>query len=488
MFAFSVRGVCRAVTTVFLLIGLIGAAAILSPGALFAEDHSYDGGGWDGDGARHTTVTLHQSRVLRVSEAFAETLIANDKIADILPITDRSVYVVGKGVGTTSLAILNEDKRVIDVFRIEVTHDLDDLRRKLIEAVPNGNIRVMGANGRILLSGSVPDALAAERAVALAEQYAPDAVTNAIAVRTSQQVLLEVRFIEASRLASRELGIGLRTRGGGLDAEIGGQAVVSPTTGSLVTSALLSGTQPFGTLIANLLDRGTRADAIVRALEQKGLARRLAEPNLVTLSGETANFLAGGEFPFPIDSGNNVITIEFKRFGVALDFTPTVLGDGLINLKIAPEVSELDPTGGVTINGAVIPGIVVRRASTSVELRDGQSFAVAGLLQNKNVRNTSQVPWLGSVPVLGTLFKSAEFAKNETDLVIIVTPRLVRPATTGEHLTAPTDLVKASNDAEFFLGGRQEKATRDTRRARRVARAQVKPHGHILNLELGEDR
>lgn len=190
----------------------------------------------------------------------------------------------------------------------------------------------------------------------------------------------------------------------------------------------------------------------------------------------------------PIDSGNNVITIEFKRFGVALDFTPTVLGDGLINLKIAPEVSELDPTGGVTINGAVIPGIVVRRASTSVELRDGQSFAVAGLLQNKNVRNTSQVPWLGSVPVLGTLFKSAEFAKNETDLVIIVTPRLVRPATTGEHLTAPTDLVKASNDAEFFLGGRQEKATRDTRRARRVARAQVKPHGHILNLELGEDR
>lgn len=392
---------CLSVLVVFTSLAIWSGA---SANAQKVEPTSYSDDAYDGDlGVQRTRVTVHQSRVLRVGEAFAETLIANDKIADILPITDRSVYVVGKAVGTTSLAILNEQKRVVEVFQIEVTHDLRDLRTKLIETVPQGDIRVTGANGRIVLMGSVPDVLAAERAVAIAEQYAPDAVTNSLRVRTSQQVLLEVRFIEASRSASRELGLGLRTRGGGLDADVGGQAAVSAVTDTVLSAAMLSGTQPFGSLIANLLDRGTRADAIVRALEQKGLARRLAEPNLVTLSGETANFLAGGEFPFPIDSGNNTITVEFKRFGVALDFTPTVLGDGLINLKIAPEVSELDPTGGVTINGSVIPGIVVRRASTSVELRDGQSFAVAGLLQNKNVRNTQQLPWIGSVPVLGTL-------------------------------------------------------------------------------------
>jgi len=437
---------------------------------------------WSESGqARQTRVVLHQSRVLRVSEAFAETLIANDKIADILPITDHSIYVVGKGIGTTSLAILNDKKQVIDVIEIEVTHDLTDLREKLRENIPYGDVRVTAANGRILLTGSVPDALAVERAMAIAEQYAPKTVTNALSVRSTQQVLLEVRFVEASRSASRELGVGFRTRGDGVDANVGGQGVVS-ASGALSTAALLSGTQPFGTLVANLLDKGTNADAIVRALEQRGLARRLAEPNLVTLSGEKASFLAGGEFPFPIDGGNNTITIEFKKFGVALDFTPTVLGDGQINLKIAPEVSELDQTAGVTINGSVIPGIVVRRASTAVELRDGQSFAIAGLLQSKNSRNTAQLPWIGSVPVLGTLFRSAEYAKNETDLVIIVTPRLVRPTVTGGHLVGPTDLVAPANDAEFFVGGRSEIPVRNTRRARRVARIAPKAHGHILNL------
>ena len=442
---------------------------------------------WTDDGhARKTKVVLHHSRVLRVSESFAETLIANDKIADILPITDRSVYIVGKGIGTTSLAILDSNKRVIDVFEIEVTHDISDLRTKLIENIPYGDIRVTAANGRILLTGSVPYAQDVERAVVIAEQYAPKAVTSALQVRATQQVLLEVRFIEASRSASRELGVGFRTRGDGIDSNIGGQAATTGT-GTLLTSALLSGTQPFGSMIARLLDRGTQADLIVRALEEKGLARRLAEPNLVTLSGETANFLAGGEFPFPIDTGNNTIAIEFKRFGVALDFTPTVLGDGQINLKISPEVSELDQTAGVTINGSVIPGIVVRRASTSVELRDGQSFAVAGLLQSKNARNAAQLPWIGSVPVLGTLFKSAEYAKNETDLVIIVTPRLVRPAATGEHLADPLQLVAPSNDAEFFIGGRSELPVRNTRRARRIARVSQKAHGHILNLSVLED-
>jgi len=468
--------------SVAILTGL--ALSNITPAHAQSPTQAAYGETWSEDGnARQATVVLHQSRVLRVSEAFAETLIANDKIADILPITDKSIYVVGKGIGTTSLAILNDQKQVIDIFKIEVTYDLGDLRQKLLENIPYGSVRVTTANGRILLTGTVPDALSAERALAIAEQYAPKMVTNALSVRSSQQVLLEVRFIEASRSASRELGIGWRTRGDGVDSNVGGQAAV--VGGSLLTSALVSGTQPFGTLIARLLDRGTSADVIIRALEEKGLARRLAEPNLVTLTGETAKFLAGGEFPFPIDAGNNEITIEFKRFGVALEFTPTVLADGKIHLKIAPEVSELDITAGVNINGSVIPGIVVRRASTSVELNDGQSFAIAGLLQTRNTRNTAELPWIGQVPVLGALFRSAEYAKQETDLVIIVTPRLVRPAVTGVHLAAPTQLLAPTNDAEFFLTGRSEIPVRNTRRARRVAQVTQEPYGHILNLTPG---
>ncbi|MGI9406631.1 MAG: type II and III secretion system protein family protein, partial [Hyphomicrobiaceae bacterium] len=436
---------------------------------------------WSSTGeARQTSVVVNKSRVLRVSEAFAETLIANDKIADIVPITDHSIYVVGKAIGTTSLAILNDRKQVIDVFDIAVTHDVSALENKLADTIPYSNIRVNTANGRIVLTGTVPDALGAKNAMAIAEQYVPKSVTSAMTVRSSQQVLLEVRFIEASRTASRELGLGFRTRGDGVDTNFGGQAVVD-NAGNLLTTTLLSGAQPFGTALARLLERGTRADVIVRALEERGLARRLAEPNLVTLSGEPANFLAGGEFPFPIDTGNNQVTVQFKKFGVALEFTPTVLGDGLINLKIAPEVSELDPNGGVQLNNIVIPGIVVRRASTSVELRDGQSFAVAGLLQNNNVRNRAQLPWIGQVPVLGALFRSAEYNKRETDLVIIVTPRLVRPAVTGERLAAPTDVVPPGNDADFFLRGNDELPSRNTRRTR-VAAREPKPFGHILQL------
>jgi pilus assembly protein CpaC len=219
---------------------------------------------------------------------------------------------------------------------------------------------------------------------------------------------------------------------------------------------LVSNNVPFGAVIARLLDNGTKADVIVQALEKRGLARRLAEPNLVALSGDTASFLAGGEFPFPVAADNDKITVEFKRFGVGLAFTPTVLGDGLINIKIEPEVSELDPTTTLRIEGVEIPSLIVRRAQTTIELRDGQSFAIAGLLYNNHYKSQSQLPWIGEVPVLGTLFRSAAFQRKETDLVIIVTPRLVRPARPGQKLKTPLDGRVASNDIEFFLSGTQE--------------------------------
>ena len=268
----------------------------------------------------------------------------------------------------------------------------------------------------------------------------------------------------SSRDAQRDLGGGWDVAGKRTNALTGitGGADGVPLLG------LVSNTVPFGVGIARLLDKGTCVDIIIQALEKRGVARLLAEPNVGAMSGDTASILAGGEFPVPLQTGLNTTTVEFKKFGVGLAFTPTVLGDGLINLKIAPEVSQLDPANSV--NG--VPSLTVRRAETTTELRDGQSFAIAGLLQSSNTKNESQLPWIGEVPVLGALLRSAAFHRKESDLVIIVTPRLVKPARPGEKLATPLDNRLASNDREFFLRGQME-----------VPAAKPEPSvGHILNF------
>jgi pilus assembly protein CpaC len=244
----------------------------------------------------------------------------------------------------------------------------------------------------------------------------------------------------------------------------------------LTSPALLtgfpSGSVPFGTFVARLLDNGTQADLIVEALEKRGLARRLAEPNLVVLSGDTANFLAGGEFPFPVQGDEGRITVEFKKFGVGLAFTPTVLSDGQINLKIEPEVSDIDFNNAFTlVDRIAVPALVVRRANTTVELRDGQSFAIAGLLQTKHSKDLKQIPWIGNVPVLGALFRSSSYEKEESDLVIIVTPRLVQPAVPGQKLLTPLDQKLASNDRDYFKRGVME-----------VPKHFPAPYGHVLDV------
>ncbi len=213
---------------------------------------------------------------------------------------------------------------------------------------------------------------------------------------------------------------------------------------------------PFGAAIGSIISNSTRVDVAVEALEERGLARRLAEPNLVALSGDTASFLAGGEFPFPVSADNDKVSVEFKKFGVGLAFTPTVLADGQINLKIEPEVSNLDPTNSIKVLDTEIPSLTVRRASTTVELRDGQSFAIAGLLQANHLKNYRQLPWIGDVPIIGALLRSAAWEKEETDLVIIITPRLVRPRAPGQKLAGPLDKTLPTNDKEYFLTGRQE--------------------------------
>ncbi len=427
---------------------------------------------------KRLSVLVKKSQVVEIGRPYATALIAEAEIADVVPLSDRSIYVVGKKVGSTRLTVVDQSQSIVRIIEVDVTPDVDDLRAKIRENLPNADIRVDSINGGIMLSGAVRDAPTIERAVAIAKRYAPEAVTNALTVASPQQVMLEVRFVEAARSASRELGIGTRGRGPSAAWDTGRQ-VFDRGNGiediALSTADLLSGTAPFGTMLARILEGGTNVDVMIRALETRQLARRLAEPNLVTTSGDTASFLAGGEFPFPVSATDNRITIEFKQFGVALAFTPTVLADGLINLRIAPEVSDIDDTNSVTVNNVRIPGLAVRRANTTVELKDGQSLAIAGLLQHQHAKNQEQLPWIGQVPVLGALFRSAEYQKNESDLVIIVTPRLVKPKKPGETLRTPIDAPVASNDVDFFLGGRQEITQEDEQRRR------PKLYGHIID-------
>ena len=423
-------------------------------------------------------ITINKSQTIRVDRAFAEALVGNSEIADVIPLTDRSLYLLGKKIGGTRLSILDAEKRLLGIVEIEVSYDASALERQLRKSLPGSTVKVTPVNGNILLTGMVSDAIALEKAVAIANQYAPDAVTNSLTVAGSQQVLLEVRFIEASRSASRNLGVGWDV----VSQTAGNFAALTNLPGTVGLGAFPSTVLPFGSMLTRLLSNGATADALIQALEEKGLARRLAEPNLVALSGDTASFLAGGEFPFPVARQDDTITIEFKKFGVGLGFTPTVLNNGLINLKIAPEVSEIDPNNTLVVNDTTIPGLVTRRANTTVELRDGQSFAIAGLLQANHSKASRQLPWIGQVPVLGALFRSASYEKNETDLVIIVTPRLVKPADPTQRLITPFDKHVPSNDVEFFLSGKMERPSwkAHVQRTRNGRRAKVPPAGHML--------
>jgi pilus assembly protein CpaC len=414
-------------------------------------------------------VTIGKSESVRTDKSFVDVMIGDADIADAIPLTDRSLSIHGKKIGSTRVSLYGDGKVLIGLVDVEVSYDTAQLAEELAQRFPRARLRVTSVNGRLLLAGSVPDAVTLDRAVVMAKQFAPD-VINSVRVLGAQQVMLEVRFVEASRTAGRELGVNWAVAANNF---VGVSGLVNP----------ISGKEQFGTFIGTLLGRGVQVDAMIRALEDRGLARRLAEPNLVALSGDTASFLAGGEFPFPVQSNLGQTTVEFKKFGVGLAFTPTVLDGGVINLKIEPEVSQLDPNNFVQVAGIRIPALIMRRANTTVELRDGQSFAIAGLLHTVSTTDQSQLPWIADVPILGTLFRSAAFQKQETDLAIIVTPRLVRPTRPGDTVRTPLDNTANGNDVDVFLLGQGEVTARQrglTREHRRV--------GHILDLSKGAQR
>jgi pilus assembly protein CpaC len=452
-----------------LAIFILGFALVESP-AVKAQAL----GAWQVEEAplRHVTLTLFKSKTFHLDKIFATAVVGSPEIADVFPMSDHSLYILGKKVGTTNVSVYDQNQKLAGVIDLEVAIDSQSLQQKINSSTGTRGIHVSSMNGQVILSGEVASAVEAERAVAVAKALSPNGVVNAMRIGSAQQVLLKVRFIEASRDAGRALGVNWfasnRTGTAGFNTGQGQFVNNTPNnTGPggvplFQTAGTLAGvsSEPFGVVLAHLVNGGNNIDVLVTALENQGLARNLAEPNLMALSGDTAQFLAGGEFPVPIaaTSANGLVTptIEFKPFGVRLSFTPTVLSNGVINLKIAPEVSELDFANAVSISGTTIPSLVKRDAITTVELRDGQSFAIAGLLQANDARNRNQIPWLGSVPVLGPLFSSASYIKHETDLVVIVTPHLVQPAPPGQALATPLDRSLPSNDADFFLGGYSE--------------------------------
>ncbi|MGY3528360.1 type II and III secretion system protein family protein [Bradyrhizobium sp. USDA 4452] len=468
-------------------------------------------------------VTVNKSRTFRVDTAFSTIVAGSPDIADVKSLSDHLVYVQGKKTGTTNVILFDSSMKQIGILDVEVTFDIGNLQQNIQAGTGTRGIRVSASEGQVVLSGMAADAVAAEKALTIAKGSVPEGgvVVNAMSVAAPQQVMLEVRFLEVSRQAGRDLGVnlgvanangtnigisgqggvvaagrmpigGINTNTGTLGA--GGTAVgttptgslpVLATVGTLVGSAGGVSPPPFGSLLTSLIRTGNggSVDLLITALETKGLARRLAEPNLTTLSGDAARFLAGGEFPVPIPTqttnGFPTVTIDYKKFGVELAFVPTVLSRGVINLRVEPSVSELDFSNAVTIQGTTVPSLTRRDARTTVELRDGQSFAIAGLLQTRNRQDVSQLPWIGSVPVLGSLFGSKSYQQEETDLVIIVTPRLVAPAAPGQQLASPLDARLPANDVDFFLNGQMEVRKRYDDYVN--SGGEVKgPYGHII--------
>lgn len=412
-------------------------------------------------------VPMNRAVVVESEVPFAELSIANPSIADISSLSDRTIYVLGKTPGTTTLTILDGNGQLITNVDVRVAPDLTEFKERLRQVLPGEKIDVRSANDGIVLSGTVSGTAKMQRALDLAQRYAPERVSNLMTVGGVQQVMLKVRFAEMQRSVSKALRSSV-TLGGTV---LGGDLGVLSETGTWLDGAnslgdpitATPGTE--GAIAFGFSSGGLEVGILLEALEAKGVVRTLAEPNLTALSGQEAKFLAGGEYPVPVAQEEGEISVEFKPFGVELNFIPRVIDGDLINLELEAAVSALDPDNGVDIGPIRIDAFSRRETSTTVELRDGESFAIAGLLQDDFRDLNGQVPWLGDIPVLGSLFRSAEYQRQQSELVIIITPHLVTP-TRGEALALPTDRVKLPTESDLFLFGR---VTGDSRQLRGAA-------------------
>ncbi|MDX2274113.1 MAG: type II and III secretion system protein family protein [Hyphomonadaceae bacterium] len=393
------------------------------------------------------------SQILRFDRPVGRVFLGNPSVADVIPLTDHSIYLLGKDAGTSSLTVMERGQRATPMasYTVQVGVDALGLKRTLFEIMPREDVEVRLAGDGLVLSGAVSSSAAAERAAAIAERFAPERVVNSTTIRAAEQILLEVRISEVQRSAITALGLSSV-----------GAIWQNNFASTLDPTSLLSGVISPGAF-ATLQGVGVTGDwtltGVFDALEQRGVVTTLAQPTIVALSGQTANFFAGGEFPIPVavtDSGGTGerITIEFKQFGVSVDFTPTVIGD-TINLQVAPEVSALDRNNSVRLFGTEIPALTTRRAQTTVELRDGQSFAIAGLIRRDFTDNMNGLPGVSRMPVLGGLFRSTSFQRSESEVVMIVTAHRAHP-TTLDRLTTPTDAFVAPDQLQLFLLGQTE--------------------------------
>ena len=446
--AFMLPAKTRGVISSFVSVLLISALLAISNTATSAERKYYV----LEFGAKQSQFSLSvgKSQIIYSPKSLDQVVIGSPDIADIKLLSSRQVLILGKEPGRTNLVFRDKERSLIAVIDVVVGYDLDAIKRNVHEALPHEqNIEVRGENDSVMLSGEVSSLLSMDTALAIVSSHVPKKkVLNMLHVGGGQQVMLTAKISEVARSSLRELGVQTRIDKTGLH----GNNI------SLITGTALSA--PFVDIVGNVVDSGFDLVKLqIQALETKGLAKTLAEPNLIALSGQEASFLAGGEFPVPVAQSVGspgsapTITLEYKEFGVGLKFTPTVLGNKKINLKLSTEVSSIDPSLSTPTGGGItVPGLTTRRAATTVEVGDGQSFAIAGLIQSDMSNALNQVPGFGDIPILGALFRSTSFQRKETELVIVITPQVVTPVP-GRKLSYPTDnFVPPSSFDQYLMG------------------------------------
>lgn len=401
------------------------------------------------------TVEAGLGRVLNLPGAVANVFVADPRIAEVRPASPSTLFIFGAAPGRTTLAAMDGSGRVVAQYQLTVrpaAYNAAEAAGTISRAMPGSGIRVETLPSGLAVSGQVATPADAARVLDLARNFLADkqVVTNRLTVASSTQISLRVRIAEISRSVSRELGINWTAlQGLGKYAAIG---LATSTPVGLAAAPALVATGVYA-------DRSFSLGAVIDALAQDNLAHLLAEPNLTTMSGEPASFLVGGEFPVPVSQQNNAISVSFKQYGINLSFVPTLLADDRINIHVRPEVSQLSNQGAVQIsagtNSISIPALTTRRAETTVEVGSGDSFAIAGLLQETVSHSNNAIPWLGEIPILGALFRSDTFQRNESELVIIVTPYIVRPVSDPTALRQPNDAYTPPNDIERILLLRQ---------------------------------
>jgi len=452
--------------TTALPLGMADARTATAPGApagtAVGQSRSVSVGG-----SSVVQVNTGRGRLVTLSRPMSDVFVADDSIADVQVRSPTQLYIFGKKTGETSVSATTRGGAIVYATTVRVGTNIDSIGAMLSLAMPDAQLVATPMNGLVLLTGTVAgpgDAAEAER---LVQAYVGEStkVLSRLRTATPLQVNLQVRIAEVSRTFIKNVGVNLGSVDGTGGFKFGiarGSATTTfapggplgvgftsaPSGGSLVNSS--SGASAIG-LAGKLL--GLDLLAAVDLGETLGQVTTLANPNLTALSGETATFLAGGEIPIPLSGGLGTVSVEYKQYGVSLAYTPTVLSDGRISLRVRPEVSQIDNASAVTVGGTRVPGITTRRAETTLELGSGQSMMIGGLLSNTHGNNIDKTPFLGDLPIIGSLFRSNSFQRNETELVIIITPYLVKPANSPSQIALPHDGYRAPDDASRILLG-----------------------------------